>query len=207
MKSKWESEKEELYRLIVEEKVSYEEIGRKYGCSGANIKKVALKLGIELTPRRSINDKETFNRKEHKCLYCGKDLDTNRKYCDTTCQTKYESSQYIKRWQAGLETGHDARYKIIGYVRNYLLEKHNFCCEKCGCNLKNPYTGLSILQIHHIDGDAANASESNLQLLCPNCHAMTENFGSRNESSIREYRKEDYKKFETSIKDDASLAQ
>jgi len=28
---------------------------------------------------------------------------------------------------------------------------------------------------------------------------MTENFGSRNESSVREYRKEDYKKHEESI--------
>ena len=44
----------------------------------------------------------------------------------------------------------------------------------------NPYTGLSILQIHHIDGDATNNKEQNLQVLCPNHHAMTEHFGSRN---------------------------
>lgn len=61
--SKWESEKEELERLINVEKVSYEEIGRKYGCSGANIKKVAKKLGINLPQRRKINPSETFNRK------------------------------------------------------------------------------------------------------------------------------------------------
>ena len=206
MKSKWESEKETLQRLIVEEKVSYEEIGRRYNCSGANIKKVALRLGIELVPRRSINDKETFNKKEHKCLCCGKLLDTNRKYCDSNCQKKYASDLYIKRWKEGLEKGYDARYKISTYVRSYILEKNNYTCEKCGCNLINPYTGLSILQIHHINGDASNASESNLQLLCPNCHAMTENFGSRNDSSVREHRKEDYKKFESSIKD-APLAQ
>lgn len=28
--------------------MSYEEIGRKYGCSGSNIKKVAIKIGINL---------------------------------------------------------------------------------------------------------------------------------------------------------------
>ena len=33
-----------------------------------------------------------------------------------------------------------------------------------------------------------NNSEENLQLLCPNCHAMTENFGSRNKKSTRTYR-------------------
>lgn len=48
MKSKWTSEKEELERLINVEKVSYEEIGRRYNCSGANIKKVAKQLGIDL---------------------------------------------------------------------------------------------------------------------------------------------------------------
>jgi biotin operon repressor len=48
MEDKWLNEKENLERLINIDKVSYEEIGRKYGCSGANIKKQAKKLGIEL---------------------------------------------------------------------------------------------------------------------------------------------------------------
>ena len=48
MNSKWESEKENLIKLIVEDKISYEEIGRRYACTGANIKKVAKRLGIEL---------------------------------------------------------------------------------------------------------------------------------------------------------------
>ena len=38
MASKWILEKENLERLI-NEGVSYEEIGRKYNCSGSNIKK------------------------------------------------------------------------------------------------------------------------------------------------------------------------
>lgn len=56
MKSKWESEKENLEQLILVENLSYEEIGRRYGCSGGNIKKVTLRLGIELSPRRTINE-------------------------------------------------------------------------------------------------------------------------------------------------------
>lgn len=55
----------------------------------------------------------------------------------------------------------------------------------------NNESGLSILQIHHIDGDATNNKEQNLQVLCPNHHAMTEHFGSRNKNSTRKYR---YKK-------------
>lgn len=37
-----------LEQAILVDKLSYEEIGRHYNCTGSNIKKVALKLGIEL---------------------------------------------------------------------------------------------------------------------------------------------------------------
>lgn len=79
MKSKWESEKENLEELILEEKLSYEEIGRRYGCTGSNIKKVASRLGIELPSRRLINEKETFNKGITKisnriCLNCSQEF-------------------------------------------------------------------------------------------------------------------------------------
>ena len=197
---KWQNEREKLQKLIIEDNISYEEIGRMYGCSGNNIKKQAKKLGILLPNRRKINDCETFNKQEHRCLYCNELLNTRRKYCNNICQSKYEEKLYIKEWKLGLQSGHDVRYKISPYIRRYLLTKNNYSCELCGCNLKNPYSGLSILQIHHIDGDASNTEENNLQVLCPNCHAMTDNFGSMNTSSTREYRKEDYSKIENNIK-------
>lgn len=50
---------------------------------------------------------------------------------------------------------------LSNHIRKYLLDKTNYTCEipGCGCNFINPYTGLSILQIHHIDGDATNNKE------------------------------------------------
>lgn len=53
--------KEELEKLIKEEKMSYEAIGRIYGVTGNSIKKAALKLGIDLEPRRKVNSKENFS--------------------------------------------------------------------------------------------------------------------------------------------------
>ena len=200
MISKWNSEKENLQKLILEDNISYEEIGRRYGCSGTNIKKVAKKLNIQLPSRKNLQKQNTSNKKEYRCLHCNNLLSTNRKYCSGICQSNYEGDIYIKRWKQELESGHDVRYKISPYIRRYLLSKYNQSCQNCGCDLRNPYTSLSILQIHHIDGDASNTQESNLKLLCPNCHAMTENFGSRNESSIREYRKQEYLNFEHSLK-------
>ena len=36
------------------------------------------------------------------------------------------------------------------------------------------------LELHHIDGDKSNNELTNLQLLCPNCHSYTDNYGSKN---------------------------
>ena len=58
-------------------------------------------------------------------------------------------------------------------------------CEKCGWGEKNPITNTTPLQIHHIDGNCKNNKEENLQLLCPNCHSLTETFGRLNKNSTR----------------------
>lgn len=71
--------KEDLERMILEEKLSYEEIGRKYGVSGNCIKKWAKKLGIELQSRRTINPKETFNININNSKYIKSDLEKYNK--------------------------------------------------------------------------------------------------------------------------------
>ena len=40
MDSKWIKEKENLEQKILVDNLSYEQIGREYGCSGSNIKKL-----------------------------------------------------------------------------------------------------------------------------------------------------------------------
>ena len=200
--SKWESEKEELERLINTEKVSYEEIGRRYGCSGANIKKVAKQLGIELPQRRKINPNETFNKgtgKKYYCLNCGKEL-TNQsygsthKFCDSKCLHEFKYKEYIKKWKNGEEDGIKGATATSLYIRKYLFEKNNCKCELCGWGEENPYTHTIPLEIHHIDGNCLNNKEENLQLLCPNCHSLTENFGSLNKNSKRFHRSKITKK-------------
>ena len=69
------------------------------------------------------------------------------------------------------------------------MEKNNCKCEKCGWGETNEFTGNIPLQVHHIDGDCKNNREENLQLLCPNCHSLTENFGSRNKNATPGRRK------------------
>lgn len=51
-------------------------------------------------------------------------------------------------------------------------------CERCGnslwLNQKIP------LELHHINGDRHDNRIENLQLPCPNCHALTDNYRGRN---------------------------
>lgn len=51
-------------------------------------------------------------------------------------------------------------------------------CECCGLSKWN---GLPIkLELHHINGDSNDNRLVNLQILCPNCHSMTDNYRGRN---------------------------
>lgn len=51
-------------------------------------------------------------------------------------------------------------------------------CECCG---NSEWLGEPIaLEVHHLDGDHLNNELDNLQLLCPNCHAQTENWRGKN---------------------------
>lgn len=76
MNSKWIEEKEYLEKSILIDGKSYEELGREYGCTGSNIKKVAIRIGINLPQKRKINECETFNRKKkiYTCLNCKKGI-------------------------------------------------------------------------------------------------------------------------------------
>lgn len=53
-------------------------------------------------------------------------------------------------------------------------------CEKCQ---RETWEGQPIpLEVHHKDGDHLNNELENLELLCPNCHALTENWRGKNKN-------------------------
>lgn len=185
----WLNEKENLRRYIQDDNLSYEAIGRMYNCSGNAVKKAAKKLCIELQSRRTINPNETFNKgtgSKYICLNCGREYyrtpNSFGKFCSVRCAAEYRYKQNIRAWKAGEVSGTTC-YSCSDFVRKYLFDKYHSKCQICGWDKINPFTGKIPLQVHHIDGDSCNNKEENLQLLCPNCHSLTENFGSRNKNA------------------------
>lgn len=156
-----------------------------------------LQCGKEITGRdrfqkkfcnSSCSAKYNNSKRPHKnikyCLTCNSKIDNGRKkatYCNNKCQKEYEYAEYIKQWKEGL-VSEKIGNRLSFHIRKYMLEKNNYSCEECGCNWVNPKSNKTILEVHHIDGNAFNNKEENLKVLCPNCHAMTENYKNNNEN-------------------------
>ena len=61
--------KDELETLILQEKLSYEAIGRLYNVTGAAIKKAAKKLGIDLPVRKQFSSNVNFSHPKKSKVY------------------------------------------------------------------------------------------------------------------------------------------
>lgn len=74
---------------------------------------------------------------------------------------------------------------IKGYKHRETLRKNLLTLRgnKCECCELEDWRGIPIaLQVHHKDGDTLNNTLENLVLLCPNCHAQTENYCGKNKN-------------------------
>ena len=130
-------------------------------------------------------------KKSYFCTACNKQLHrAERKYCSFKCQNDSYYKQYIALWKQGLESGNRGIKTCVlsKHLRRYLLEKFGNKCFKCGWDQKNPKTLVVPLEINHIDGNAENNKEENLELICPNCHSLTPCFRNLNKGKGRSWR-------------------
>lgn len=124
------------------------------------------------------------------CIKCDRVLEKKqRKYCSNQCQSDHQHTLYVERWLKGEESGMQGGEKISEHIRIYLIEKYGNKCSRCGWSQINPTTDKVPIQVDHIDGDYTNNTESNLRLLCPNCHSLTPNFGALNTGKGRSKRR------------------
>lgn len=129
--------------------------------------------------------KKRIRNRLYNCICCRKKLnDTQFKYCSKKCESEYQKQLIWKKIDDG-ETTLPSRY-----YKQYLIEKFEEKCMKCGWNEINPSSGKIPIQLEHKDGNAENNSLDNLELLCPNCHSLTPTYMGLNRGHGRERRRQ-----------------
>ena len=129
------------------------------------------------------NNRYKSKASRHSCEGCDSSILLRFFYCSPSCKTAHK----IRQWLAG-EFDATKKHSISKFIRDYLIAKSEYKCGKCGYD-KGREDGASILQIHHKDGDWKNSGPENLEVLCPNCHALTENYGARNKGKGRTWKR------------------
>ena len=137
----------------------------------------------------------TFNNKlrEKKnkiftCKNCDKEQAVKKNtlalYCDNKCQQEYQYKERINNW---LYNGKSWNEMFIpSWVKRYIIEINGRQCAKC--NLTEWQNQAIVLEATHIDGDATNNKLENLELLCPNCHSLTDSYKGKNKGKGRKSR-------------------
>ena len=125
-------------------------------------------------------------KKKYHCIVCGTETLCRRKYCDTCRKDKFIKCAKItcckirKPIEFFLVKGHKCN---TARLRERLITESffNSCCQRCHFT---EWQGQPIsLELHHIDGDKANNLLSNLTILCPNCHALTDTYRGKNKKN------------------------
>ena len=122
------------------------------------------------------------------CLNCLKPK-RSKKYCSLQCKIEYEFKLKVKLW-LNKEVIHK---KPEYFMKKYLLNLNNNSCSKCGWNILHPTSKKCPLHFHHKDGNWQNNIIENIEILCPNCYSLTENFGSRNKNNGKIFMRDYYK--------------
>ena len=126
-------------------------------------------------------------KKEKNCLYCNNPIPNRNIYCDNICQKKYEKKEDFNLIVEGEFDKLGSKQTIDRVSKQYLISLYGEKCMGCGWCEINSWTNKVPIELNHIDGDPENHSVTNLELLCPNCHSLTEFYKSRGKG--RKWRK------------------
>jgi hypothetical protein len=129
--------------------------------------------------------------KTYICKGCGTEhprrgIQFKNLYCSNKCQKDYESRQRVKQW---LDEGRDWTGQIPGWAKRTLAEQRGYKCEIC--NTSEWQGKLLSLECDHVDGNHKNNNITNLRLICPNCHSLTDTYKAKNKGNARASRRKE----------------
>lgn len=97
-------------------------------------------------------------------------------------ELKFNPNEKIETSSLLVKNSYYQSYKLKLRLLNEGIKEHR--CEKCK---RTEWEGEPIpLELHHINGDNTDNRIENIQLLCPNCHALTDNYRGKKKSAHRE---------------------
>jgi hypothetical protein len=101
-------------------------------------------------------------RKENPCVVCGQLIlsSLRKKICSRSCSNKNRIGIQYK-----INSPKD-KVKAQRSIKQRLLKERGEKCERCG------FQKYNILQMHHKDRDRNNNNMNNMEIICPNCHAI-----------------------------------
>ena len=99
------------------------------------------------------------------------DVSHFKRICGGIPKKKKELTEYLIN---GVKV---SSFKLKNRLLKEGIKEHK--CEKCG---RGEWNDMPIpLELHHINGINTDNRLENLQLLCPNCHAQTDNYSGKNQ--------------------------
>lgn len=122
----------------------------------------------------------------NKCKNCSAMIHNRRIFCNKQCSKLHN----IRLLEEIIESGIITNRGAIKIIKERLLKKYGKCCRIC---LHEVWNDLPIpLELDHIDGNSTNWDESNLRIICPNCHAQTPTYKGKNRGNGRAYRRKQH---------------
>lgn len=175
-------QKRERIGELISQGYSYGTIGAELGLCKSTVAYHARRVGIPV--------RESFSRR-YDWEEVQRAIDRGATRLDCMGRFGFASCTWYQAIEAGRIEAGDGRIPIdallvVGrrtcrkHLKNRLFDAdlRKPECERCGLT---EWRGERLaLQLHHINGRGDDNRLDNLEILCPNCHAQTENWGGRN---------------------------